>query len=380
MKKKVAIFLYSLAAGGAERQVSILLERLSKRYDITLVLMNDTIFYDIPKEIEIRYLEKSDPFENGLKKLLKLPLLAWRYKKLLQSEEIAVSLSFMTRPNYINVLAKMMGSKCYTVLSERSHFSLQYSYGNLQSWINKKLVRLYNHADFILPNAKMNGYDLQKYFGITAPMRTIYNFIDIKQVERLACQEVEMQKKRFLFITIGRLDAGKNHALLIEALKRCRCDAELWIIGDGVLMDNLELRIEHLGLRGKVKLLGKQKNPYKYLANADCFVFGSNHEGFPNVLLEALACDLPVISTDCKSGPREILAPQSDLMQQAAGVELAEYGVLTPMKDVDAMARAMEMIINDEKVRYNYKSIAKKRALDFDVDKILEEWIEVFDG
>ena len=380
MKKKVAIFLYSLAAGGAERQVSILLQKLCNRYDITLVLMNDTIFYDIPKEIEIRYLEKSDPFENGLKKLLKLPLLAWRYKKLLQSEEIAVSLSFMTRPNYINVLAKMMGSKCYTVLSERSHFSLQYSYGNLQSWINKKLVRLYNHADFILPNAKMNGYDLQKYFGITAPMRTIYNFIDIKQVERLACQEVEMQKKRFLFITIGRLDAGKNHALLIEALKRCRCDAELWIIGDGVLMDNLELRIEHLGLRGKVKLLGKQKNPYKYLANADCFVFGSNHEGFPNVLLEALACDLPVISTDCKSGPREILAPQSDLMQQAAGVELAEYGVLTPMKDVDAMARAMEMIINDEKVRYNYKSIAKKRALDFDVDKILEEWIEVFDG
>ncbi len=145
-------------------------------------------------------------------------------------------------------------------------------------------------------------------------------------------------------------------------------------------MDNLELRIEHLGLRGKVKLLGKQKNPYKYLANADCFVFGSNHEGFPNVLLEALACDLPVISTDCKSGPREILAPQSDLMQQAAGVELEEYGVLTAVNDVEVMARAMEMMANDEKVRYNYKSIAKKRALDFDVDNILEEWIKVLDG
>ncbi len=342
--------------------------------------MNETIFYDVPKNVRIVFLERSLPFENGLKKLLKLPLLAWRYNKLLQSEKIACSLSFMTRPNYVNVLAKLMGSKCYTVISERSHFSLQYSYGNLQSWINKKLVSFYNHADLVVPNAKLNAQDLQKNFGIRAPMRTIYNFVDVDKVQESAQEPIEMKKQGFAFVTIGRLDAGKNHALLIEALKRCACAAELWIIGDGVLMDNLELKIENMGLQGRVKLLGKRKNPYKYLAKADCFVFGSNHEGFPNVLLEALACGLPVISTDCKSGPREILAPRNELLQQTADVELAEYGVLTPVQDVEAMAQAMALMINDEKVRYNYKSIAKKRALDFDVDRIIQKWIEVFDG
>ena len=61
-------------------------------------------------------------------------------------------------------------------------------------------------------------------------------------------------------------------------------------------------------------------------------------------------------------------------------MELGAYGMLTPVNDADAMAQAMDLMINDEKVRYNYKSIAKKRALDFDVDKILKEWIKVFDG
>ena len=380
MKKKIAIFLYSLAAGGAERQVSILLKKLLKHYEITLVLMNDTIFYEIPSEVEVVYLEKSMPDESGLKKLLKLPLLAWRYKKVLRQRGITTSLSFMTRPNYINVLAKMLGSKCYTLISERSHFSLQYSYGDVQSWINKKLVRLYNQADLIVPNAKMNGWDLQNNFGITAPMQPIYNFVDIDKIQELSKDRIEIEKKGFVFVTVGRLDTGKNHALLIEALKRCGCDAELWIVGDGSLKELLELKVETLGLQSRVKLLGKQKNPYKYLAKADCFVFGSNHEGFPNVLLEALACALPVISTDCKSGPREILSPKSDLQQQTEVMELGAYGMLTPVNDADAMAQAMDLMINDEKVRYNYKSIAKKRALDFDVDKILKEWIKVFDG
>ncbi|WP_319016516.1 glycosyltransferase [Aliarcobacter butzleri] len=93
-------------------------------------------------------------------------------------------------------------------------------------------------------------------------------------------------------------------------------------------------------------------NPFSYISKADCFVFASNHEGFPNVLIEA--CELPIISTDCQSGPREILAPNSDIsFQLENNIELAEYGILTPIKNVDKLQEVMNLMINDESLRKN---------------------------
>ena len=378
MKKKVAIFLYSLAGGGAERVVSILLEKLCKKYDITLFLMNDTIFYNIPKEVKIIFLEKSKPNENGLIKFLKLPILGWKYKSLLKQQNISLSLSFMTRPNYINLFAKIFGSKAKTVISERSHFSSQYNYANLQSFINKKLVKLYNFADLIVANAEGNMQDLQKNFHIKTKMIKIYNLIDINMINEKKKQPINIKKERFTFVTIGRLDAGKNHKLLIEAIKNA--EADLWIIGDGELKDNLELIIDNLKLKDRVKLLGRQNNPYKFLDKADCFVFGSNHEGFPNVLLEALACELPIISTDCKSGPREILAPDSNFSKQTKDIEIAEYGILTPVGDVKKMAEAMQKTLNDKQLRYNYAQKAFIRAKEFDVKNLIKQWEKILNG
>ncbi len=376
--KKISILLYSLAGGGAERIVSILLKKLYKKYDITLFLMNDTIFYNIPRDVKIIFLEKSKPSENGLIKLLKLPILGWRYKNLLKQQNISLSLSFMTRPNYINLFAKIFGSKAKTIISERSHFSSQYNYANLQSFINKRLVKLYNFADLIVANANGNMHDLQKNIHIKAKMIKIYNLVDVDMINKRKKQPIDIKKKRFTFVTIGRLDTGKNHKLLIEAM--INIEADLWIIGDGELKEDLGRRIGDFGLDDKVKLLGKQDNPYKFLDKADCFVFSSNHEGFPNVLIEALACELPIISTDCKSGPREILAPEIDFLKQTKGVEIAKYGILTSIKDAEKMAKAMQMILNDKQLRYNYTSNSFARAKEFDVKKLIKEWEKVLNG
>ncbi len=378
MKKKVAIFLYSLASGGAERVVSILLERLYKKYDITLFLMNDTIFYNIPKEIKIIFLEKSQPNENGFIKLLKLPILGWKYRNLLKQQNISLSLSLMTRPNYINLFAKIFGSKTKTIISERSHFSSQYNYADLQSFINKKLVKLYNFADLIIANADGNMYDLQENYHTKAKMTKIYNLIDINMINEKKKQPIDIKRERFIFITIGRLDSGKNHKLLLEAIKDI--DADLWIIGDGELKNNLELIIDNLKLKDRVKLLGRQNNPYKFLDKADCFVFGSNHEGFPNVLLEALACGLPIISTDCQSGPREILAPDSDFSKQIKDIEYTKYGILVQINNVKKMTEAMQKILNDKQLRYNYAQKALTRAQEFDVKYLINKWEKVLDG
>ena len=375
---KISILTYSLASGGAEKQVSLLLKYLSKRYKIYLVLMNDTIFYEIPKEIEVVFVERSKPNDSGFIKLLKLPILGWRYKNLLKQQNISFSLSFMTRPNYINLFAKIFGSKAKTVISERSHFSSQYNYANLQSLINKRLVKLYNFADLIVANAKGNMQDLQKNFHIKTKMIKIYNLVDINMINEKKKQPIDIKKERFTFVTIGRLDTGKNHKLLVKAIKDI--EADLWIIGDGELKNNLELIIDNLKLKDRVKLLGRQNNPYKFLDKADCFVFSSNHEGFPNVLLEALACRLPVISTDCQSGPREILAPNSISSKQTNDIEFAEFGVLIPINNIKKIAKAMQKILNDKQLRYNYTQKALTRAQEFDVKNLINKWEKVLDG
>ncbi|MBL0708460.1 MAG: glycosyltransferase [Sulfurimonas sp.] len=374
-KLNLSILIYSLASGGAERVVSILLEELKEKFNIRLVLMNDTIFYDLPIDIPVVYLEHSDATESGLFKLLKLPLLALKYKKLCKSNDIDISLSFMNRPNYINILAKLFGSRVKTIISERAMPSLQHKNG-VQGLINKTLINfLYAKADVITANSKGNSLDLVKNFRCRDVV-TINNPFDIDKIQSLYKEEVVLEKDRFTFITVGRLDSGKNHKLILDAIKDL--DARLYIIGDGELREFLEKQIIKSDLQDKVILLGRQANPYKYLRQADCFLFSSNYEGFPNVLLEALACGLPIISTDCQSGPREILAPDSDIcFELKDDIELAKYGVLTPVNNAQKLSEAMELMMRDVKLRDEYTKKARARSSEFDKSVILSEWIGV---
>lgn len=368
MKKNLSILIYSLAGGGAERVISILLNRLKERFQITLFLMNDTIFYDIPKNIKIVYLEKSNPNERGIKKLLKIPLLAWKYKKLNKSK---VSLSFMNRPNYINIVAKFFGMKSRIIISERAMPSFQHISG-IQGKINRFLIkRLYPKADLIIANSKGNTQDLIENFNCKR-VETINNPIDLDKIEELSSQKVEFRDDLFTFITIGRLDKGKNHKLLINAMQNI--EAKLYIIGDGELKYELENHIKSLNLENKVLLLGKQINPYMFLKQADCFLFSSNYEGFPNVILEALACKIPIISTDCKSGPREILSLNSDINLKLDKIEFSKYGILVPLNNKRNLTEAMNEVINNEKLRNNYRKKALDRVSDFRIENIIGKY------
>lgn len=374
MKQKLSILIYSLASGGAERIMSLLLFKLQEKYDITLFLMNNTIFYNIPKNLKIVYLENSNSRERGLNKLLKLPLLSLKYKKLNRAD---ISLSFMNRPNYINILAKIIGMKSKVVVSERSMPSLQHKYG-IQGFINRFLIKfLYPKADTVLCNSMGNNHDLIDNFNIK-DVKTIHNPIDIENINELVKIPIEYRDEKFTFITVGRLDSGKNHKILIEAMQDI--DAKLYIIGDGELRNTLEKQIENLNLKDKVILLGIQPNPYQYLVKSDCFLFSSLNEGFPNVLLESLVCGVPIISTDCKSGPREILAPKSDVtFQLKDDFELAEYGILIPINNKISLIKVMNMIIRNEKLRNEYKDKSLSRAYDFKLDVIIEKIIGVIE-
>ena len=174
----------------------------------------------------------------------------------------------------------------------------------------------------------------------------------------------------------------KNQLLLIQAffiLKSLPC--KLLIVGAGVMEEVLKQKVKDLGLMDKIIFCGFDKNPFKYVNRSDCFVLSSDVEGFPNVLIEALACGKPVISTDCSSGPRELLAPATDLHHRAINTyEIGEYGILTPVKDVISLANAMKKMYEDAGLRNQFESKAAERAGQFDVDEIKQYFHVAFTG
>ena len=306
---------------------------------------------------------------------MKLPLLARRYAHFCQRASIEVSVSFMNRPNYINILSKRFGFKGKVLVSERAMPSLQYGYGDAVSTINRFLIRtFYPQADAIVANSHGNAADLRENFHIgNVPITVMHNPCDLDYMAKASRETADgfPADQAFTFITVGRMDAGKNHRLLLDALWALPAPkTRLVLIGDGPLRRELEAHAAALGLAERVIFAGRQSNPYAWLARADCFVFGSNHEGFPNVILEALACALPVVSTDCPSGPREILMPEQE----------SPYGILVPVGDTSAMTDAMNLLYHDPALREHYAKRATIRAASFALEPFAEKFMHYIDA
>jgi len=384
-KKNLSILIYSLAGGGAERVVSILLNELQDKYDITLVLMRNKIDYEIPKDIKIFFLENSNPIESGVKKLLKLPILGLKYKKFSKDNNIDISLAFMNRPSYVAIFSKIFGNRVYNIISERTTPSMIYKEDNLLSKISKILIKkLYPKADLIIANAEGNRIDLIDNFGIdNGKVITIPNLFDLDKIYKLSNEPINnIDFNKFTFITVGRLDDGKNHKLMINAFSKLEdSSTQLIILGEGSNRELLALQIRELKLTNRVFLLGFDNNPYKYFSKSDIFLFSSRYEGFPNVLVEALACGLPIVSTDCKSGPREILAPHLDVRSQLRErIILGEYGILTPVDREEEFLEAMNLLFKDKIIKNKYMHKAKERVKNFDKELIVNHFIEKIEG
>ena len=192
-----------------------------------------------------------------------------------------------------------------------------------------------------------------------------------------------------MIINVGRLTKQKGQ-WQIRAFKKVKeeiTNIKLIILGTGELEDYLNKLIGELNLEKDVYFLGFQENPFKFISKSRIFVFPSLYEDFPNALVEAMACGIPVISSDCKSGPREILAPETDLRIEAKKVEYSKYGVLIPVCDdkyYDAqlpltteeriLAKSIVELYSSKDLLENYTVEAKERVKDFDKDKIILEY------
>lgn len=377
LKRKISILINSISAGGAERVVSLLLHELNDDLDIHLVLLNNTIEYKLPAGQKIFCLQQPS-HENGLVKIMKLPLLALRYKKYCRKNNINVSLSFLKRANYINCLSRIMGMRGRIIISERTYLSSYLKFlgrpGNISGSLTRKL---YPKADLVITNAALIKNDLEENFNIHTKFRVIHNPVDLASIQQAAAEDADPSLfSEFTFISVGGFRGEKNYELMIEAFDAIKdLNCSLLFVGKGEEEIKLKNKVKEKHLESRIHFAGFDNNPYKYLSRASCFVLSSDFEGFPNSIQEALACKLPVISTDCKSGPREILAPATDFrLALQDKMEIAEYGILVPVNNVLLMAQAMRKIFTDNVLRERLKEKAFVRANDFEVSKIAAEF------
>jgi glycosyltransferase involved in cell wall biosynthesis len=170
-----------------------------------------------------------------------------------------------------------------------------------------------------------------------------------------------------LLVACGRLTKQKGYPYLLDAFREVRDqkEAALWILGEGDRRQAIESQIEELGLVDDVSLLGFRDNPFKFMAAADVFVLSSLSEGFGNVIVEAMACGTPVVSTDCPHGPGEIISHE-------------ENGLLVPPADAAALSEAILRVLTDDTLSEQLSENGKRRAQDFHASAISQEYLDLF--
>ncbi|MEM6316943.1 MAG: glycosyltransferase [Bacteroidota bacterium] len=378
-QKKIAFLLTSLVSGGEERTASVLAKTLAQREELIVVLFNKPIDFQLPDDIPVHVLRPE--YRWRVWRLVTLVSIVWQYYRFCQREGITHSIAFDSLPNFVNALIKMLGWRGVAVLRESNHVSTRYPAntfrGQLFRWLIKKL---YPKANQVLVNANRIGEDLRKNYKVQIPIHLSLNPLDLPYIQKSTETDLTSAIEPFTFVHVGMFRAQKNHHLLLQAFSQLRdLPVRLWIVGKGDLADTIKQQIINLRLEEKVALKGFHANPYPFMANADCMVLSSNYEGAPNVLSEGLACCLPIISTDCPTGPREIIAPNTPPNKRVqTEIELAEYGILTPVSNAEKLAEAMRFMYESD--RYRKGDFFKKRVEPFRVERIVAELLEVLEA
>jgi len=354
--KKIAFFLQNLSGGGAEKSVVNLSNYLVNdgvNIDIVLVDKSAAVYLkELDSKIRIIDLNKT----RSLKSIFKL-------KKYIKDNNPDVIMSSVTHINIIMVIVKIISGKIKTkiVINQVNHLSsiIGYSVNNkiLQKLLIKFIVYLYNLVDGTISMSKGVETDLLTN-GLKTKSKYIYNPIVTDIMLEQSKGSID-DYDGTTFIAIGRMVPQKNFSLLVDAfhIVNKKIQSRLIILGDGPLRDELENQITELGLTKNIFLKGFVNNPYIYIRNANIFVLTSLWEGFGNVIAESLALGVQVVSTDCDSGPNEIL-------------ENGKYGFLSSTFSKNEIAKLMIEATNNP----IDSNLLVKRGKHFSVERAAREY------
>jgi len=341
-----------LGGGGAERVMVTLANGFAQRghrVDLVLTKAEGPYRSEVCAHVNVIDFDRS----RVLASLLPLA----RY---LRSERPHVMLSALNHANIIAILArKLAGVKTRLVVSERS--SPSGAVNNRATTAMHWLMRLlYPYADSVIAVSQGVAAELIADFRLDSRrVIAIPNPVVLSEIQRMAeerpCHPWLQPGEPPILLAVGRLVPEKDYATLLDAFARLRTDrdARLLILGEGPLRFELEQRIGKLGLRDSIELVGFQSNPFGWMAACDLYVLSSKTEGFPNSLIQAMACGARIVSTDCRNGPGEIL-------------EGGRWGKLVPVGDIEALEMALAKALDE-----TAPPDVLKRVDDFHPEKII---------
>ncbi len=385
--KKMCVMINSLAGGGAEKVVATLYPEYQKAgTQVSLLCLENNNFYNIDGVTPTYLSDQTGSDEGGVKKLSSLISFALKLKRYIKENDIDLVQSHIYRSNYVNVLARMLGAK-HKIQIANHGMPGQYLNEGLSGKINRFLIGwLYPKADqAICPS---NGM-IREFVELGVPeekTQLIRNPFDIEDLQELSQQEIsegefEFEPEKKYLICIGRLQAVKRMEDIVWAFYELQKDddkVELIILGEGEKGEDIAGLVLRLAIGKKAHLMGQVENPHKYLTRSHAFISASEFEGFSNVIVEALVAGTPVISTDCESGPREILDPEKPRAAVIAPgeIEHAQHGLLVPVGDIKALTTAMHRVLNEGDLQQTITQGGLERARLFDKTTIATRYLE----
>ena len=392
-RKHLAIFLPSLAGGGVARAMVYLSEAFADRnhrVDLVLCQVSGPYLDSISPKVKVIGLKAGTKWRGcfhavsadfGALWSMLLPILLSSHPpktigylpdlvEYLRHEKPDTMLTAKTPANLIALLAaRLAGGKTRIVINEQTSLSPIIKTSKKWRWrfLAPLLQRVYPWADEIATVADGVAEDVSSLTGIQRDrITTIFNPVALTQVQEKA--RIPVDHPWFpadtlpVILGVGRHVPQKDFACLIKAFGRVRSvrPARLVILGEGRMRDELEKLAETLALTQDISMPGFVDNPFAFMAKASVFVLSSAWEGCPNVLIEALACGCPIVSTDCPSGPTEIL-------QKGA------FGPLVPVGDDKALAEAILEVLDHPLGQEQLRA----RATEFEVGRIAEKYLRL---
>jgi len=351
MMKKVILIVPSFKKGGIERVVDTLSKGLKKHYDVYVVIYHKPIEY----EVEVNLVNLETPTGSFGRKIKNIFYRVIKLKKLINEISPDFIVSFMGNLHPIltfkPVIVSIHSNPDFFPFYRTVLLKTMYKFPNV-----KKIIT----CSFGLEKNLINNYRLKN-------TKIIYNPIDLHLIDQklLALKPFEFD----YILAVGRLSRQRGHDILIKSFARSslKNKVKLVILGEGKERKNLEKLINDLKIKNKVLLPGNVENPFVYMKYAQLFIHSSRCEGLSMVLLEALACNAPVIATNrCEISPYEVMENEVN-------------SLLVPSEDVELLKDAMERLYHDRELYIKLKSNARKSIERFDVKNIVKDWISLFE-
>ncbi|MBF0266777.1 MAG: glycosyltransferase, partial [Gammaproteobacteria bacterium] len=305
-KDKIYFFLPDLRIGGAQKVlISLISKMMELNYDIELILLykDGALLEKLPDKLNIIILTNSNHIS-----LINYSLAFYKLCYFLIDKKPMLILSSLTGTNIFLLCAKWISHSKTKVIIQETNTLI-----NIKSTIKYHLAKLiYPLANGIIAKSYGIKKDLvEKFLIVPQKVKVLYNPVNQDEIilkSKEIITENFIHHKIKTIISIGRLIEQKDYPTLIRSFELInqQVDSQLIIIGDGKEKQELMTLIKSLKLENRVYLPGYKLNPYKYLRYADLFMLTSKWEGFPNVILEALALNKAIIATDCHSGPGEM--------------------------------------------------------------------------